>query len=96
MKAEKLSDQEISAELAKLPGWSYEHGKLHRVFTCKDFVHAWGFMSSAALVAEAMNHHPEWANVWNRVTVDLSTHDAGGVTAKDFELARRMSQVFGS
>jgi 4a-hydroxytetrahydrobiopterin dehydratase len=96
MKAQKLSDQEISVEIAKLPAWTYEHGKLHRVFACKDFVHAWGFMSSAALVAEAMNHHPEWANVWNRVTVDLSTHDAGGVTAKDFELARRMSQIFGA
>lgn len=96
MKVPRLSDQEITAEILKLPGWSHEGGKLHRVFTCKDFVHAWSFMSGCALAAESMNHHPEWSNVWNRVTVDLSTHDAGGVTSKDFELARRMSQLFGT
>ena len=96
MKVPRLSGQEITAEIAKLPGWSHEGGKLHRVFTLKDFVHAWSFMSGCALAAESMNHHPEWSNVWNRVTVDLSTHDAGGITAKDFELARRMSHLFGS
>lgn len=96
MNAPRLSEQEISVEVSKLAGWSSERGKLHRVFTCKDFIHAWGFMSSCALVAEAMGHHPEWTNVWNRVTVDLSTHDAGGITTKDVELARRMNQIFGS
>ncbi len=96
MKAHRLSEPEIAAAIAQLPGWNYEQGKLHRVFTCRDFVHAWGFMSSVALVAEAMNHHPEWSNVWNRVSVNLVTHDAGGVTSNDIELASRMSKIFGS
>jgi len=92
---QKLSEAEITAELAGLPGWSYRGGKLHREFTFENFVQAWGFMSSCALVAEAMNHHPDWSNVWNRVTVDLMTHDAGGVTKNDIELARRMNQIHG-
>jgi 4a-hydroxytetrahydrobiopterin dehydratase len=93
---QKLTEQEISAELQNLAGWTYQQGKLHRLFTCRDFVHAWGFMSSVALVAEAMNHHPDWSNVWNRVTIDLMTHDSGGVTRNDLELAKKISQIFGS
>ena len=96
MARQELTEQEIAAELPSLTGWSYKEGKLHRVFTCRDFVHAWGFMSSVALVAEAMNHHPDWSNVWNRVTVDLMTHDAGGVTRNDIDLAKKISQIFGS
>jgi len=92
---QKLPEAEINAALAGLPGWSQRGGKLHREFTFENFVQAWGFMSSCALVAEAMNHHPEWANVWNRVTVDLMSHDAGGITQNDIELARRMSQIHG-
>jgi 4a-hydroxytetrahydrobiopterin dehydratase len=92
---QKLPETEITAELAGLAGWSYRGGKLHREFTFENFVQAWGFMSSCALVAEAMNHHPDWSNVWNRVTVDLMTHDAGGVTRNDVDLARRMNQIHG-
>ena len=62
-------------------------GKLHREYKFADFVHAFGFMTTAALAIEKMNHHPEWFNVYNQVRVDLTTHDAGGITAKDVELA---------
>ena len=89
----KLTDAEIAARLKALPGWSLQAGKLHKAFEFKDFVEAWGFMSGAALAAEAMGHHPEWSNVWNRVTVDLTTHDAGGLTALDFDLAARMQAL---
>jgi len=92
---QKLPESEIAAALAGLPGWTYASGKLRREFKFDDFVHAWGFMSSCALVAESMNHHPDWSNVWNRVTVELMTHDAGGVTQNDLELARRMNQLHG-
>lgn len=95
MSRQKLSDAEISTALSALPGWSYQAGKLHREFTFKDFVAAWGFMSSCALAAEAMNHHPDWSNVWNRVRVELMSHDAGGITQNDLALARRMSEIFG-
>jgi 4a-hydroxytetrahydrobiopterin dehydratase len=95
MEVHKLTELEISAELAKLKGWSVQQGKLHRAFECKDFVHAFGFMASVALVAEAMGHHPEWSNVWNKVTVDLSTHSVGGISKFDFELAGKIQQIFG-
>jgi len=95
MSRQKLADAEITAALATLPGWSYQAGKLHREFTFKDFVAAWGFMSSCALAAESMNHHPDWSNVWNRVRVELMTHDAGGVTQNDLALARRMNEIYG-
>lgn len=91
----RLGDAEIAARLKALPGWSLEAGKLHKAYAFKDFVEAWGFMSAAALVAEAMGHHPEWSNVWNRVTVNLTTHDAGGLTALDFDLAGRMEALAG-
>jgi 4a-hydroxytetrahydrobiopterin dehydratase len=70
-----------------LPGWSVKDGKLHREYKFSDFPHAIGFMTIAAPGIEKMNHHPEWLNVYNRVTVDLSTHDAGGITQKDYDLA---------
>jgi 4a-hydroxytetrahydrobiopterin dehydratase len=76
----KLTDSEIRAAIAKLPGWSLRDGKLHRDYTFPDFVHAFGFMATAAIAIEAMNHHPDWSNVWNKVTVDLVTHDGSGVT----------------
>jgi 4a-hydroxytetrahydrobiopterin dehydratase len=84
---------EIEAALSELEGWSVEAGKLHRVFEFADFNEAFGFMTRAALHAEAMDHHPEWFNVYARVVVDLTTHSAGGITAKDVELARRMSAI---
>ena len=92
----KLTDTEVAARLAALPGWTLQAGKLHRSFVFGDFVEAWGFMSAVALVAETMGHHPEWSNVWNRVTVDLTTHDAGGISALDFELAARMDTLAGT
>ena len=92
---QKLPDTEITAALAGLSGWSYKGGKLHREFKFENFVQAWGFMSSCALVAESMNHHPDWSNVWNRVTVELMTHDAGGVTKNDLDLAKRMNEISG-
>ena len=91
----KLTDSEVAARLNALPGWSLLAGKLHKAFAFKDFAEAWGFMSAVALVAEGMGHHPEWSNVWNRVTVDLTTHDAGGISALDFDLAARMEAIAG-
>jgi len=92
---QKLTEQEISAELAALKGWSIQNGKLHRAFECKDFVHAFGFMTSVALTAEAMGHHPDWSNSWNKVTVDLSTHSVSGLSKFDFELAGKIQKIFG-
>jgi 4a-hydroxytetrahydrobiopterin dehydratase len=89
----KLDTDEIARRLAQLPGWTVEAGKLHREYRFAGFVEAFGAMTSVALVAERMNHHPEWFNVWNTVRVDLTTHDAGGITAKDFELAAAMEQI---
>ena len=89
----RIPDDEVRATLATMPGWSLAGGKLHREYRFGNFVDAFGFMSRAALVAESMNHHPEWTNVYNRVMVDLSTHDAGGITTLDFELARRFEAL---
>ena len=86
----KLTDSEISKALGQLAGWSVANGKLHREYQFPDFIHAFGFMATAAVAIEAIGHHPEWFNVYNRVTVDLTTHDAGGITAKDVDLARRL------
>lgn len=86
----KLSDTQITDELSRLPGWSLAGGKLHREYRFADFVTAWSFMTAVALVAERMNHHPEWFNVYGTVRVDLVTHDAGGISALDVELARVM------
>ena len=84
----KLTETEIRQALTLLPGWDVKNEKLHREYKFADFVHAFGFMATSAIAIEKMNHHPEWFNVYNRVTVDLTTHDAGGISAKDFELAR--------
>ena len=86
----RLGDTEVAARLAALPGWTVEAGKLHRAFAFRDFSEAWGFMTEVAREAEALGHHPEWLNIYSRVIVDLVTHDAGGITALDFELAARM------
>jgi 4a-hydroxytetrahydrobiopterin dehydratase len=83
----KLTDSEISAGLTNLANWKIHNGKLHREYKFSDFAHAFGFMATAAPLIEKKNHHPEWANVYNRVTVDLMTHDAGGITQKDLDLA---------
>ncbi len=88
-----LGAGELAAALAELPGWSLAAGKLHREFRFKDFSAAFGFMTRVALEAERLNHHPEWSNVWNRVVVDLVTHDSGGVTASDVALAKKMEAL---
>lgn len=89
----KLSEAEIDAGLATLPGWSVVGGKLHRELVFADFVEAFGFMTSCALVAEQQNHHPEWSNVWNKVVVDLTTHDAGGISELDLAMAEAMNRL---
>jgi 4a-hydroxytetrahydrobiopterin dehydratase len=89
----RLSDAEISEQVASLDGWNVAGGKLHREFEFENFVEAFGFMSRAALVAEKMDHHPEWFNVYNRVVVDLATHDVDGISEHDFELAAAMSAL---
>lgn len=89
----KLGEAEVKAALANLEGWTLEQGKLHREYKFADFVEAFGFMASAALVAESMNHHPEWFNVYHTVKVDLTTHDAGGITALDVEMAQRFEKL---
>ncbi len=83
----KLTDSELHAALSGLSGWTIAEHKIHKDYKFADFVHAFGFMSTAALAIEKM-HHPEWSNVYNRVTVDLTTHDAQGVTSKDIDLAK--------
>jgi 4a-hydroxytetrahydrobiopterin dehydratase len=90
----KLTESEIRSALRGLSGWTVLNGKLHRDYKFVDFVHAFGFMTSAAIVAESMGHHPEWLNVYNRLTVDLTTHDAGGISAKDFELAGKLNALY--
>jgi 4a-hydroxytetrahydrobiopterin dehydratase len=93
MAATRLSDADITLELAGIPGWERTGDKLARTFQFADFVTAFGFMASVALVAERMNHHPEWSNVYRTVNVALTTHDAGGITRLDVELARAMSAL---
>lgn len=88
-----LTEAELSAALAKLPDWQLKAGKLHREYQFSDFVAAFGFMSSAALVAQTMDHHPEWFNVYNKVRVDLTTHDADGISALDVKLAHAMDEL---
>jgi 4a-hydroxytetrahydrobiopterin dehydratase len=95
MAATKLSEKEISAELRKLNGWRVVNGNLNRVFEFKDFSAAFGFMARVAIAAEKMDHHPDWSNSWNKVTVNLNTHSAGGLTKNDFELAGKLQEIFG-
>jgi 4a-hydroxytetrahydrobiopterin dehydratase len=89
----KLNDVELAAAVDSLPGWTVKDGKLHREYEFPDFVHAFGFMATAAIAIEAMEHHPEWFNAWNRVVVDLTTHDFGGITAKDILLAGKLEEL---
>jgi 4a-hydroxytetrahydrobiopterin dehydratase len=91
---QRLSDKAISQRLTTLPGWTIKSGKLHRAFRFSDFSHAFGWMTRCALEAEKMDHHPEWTNVYSVVTVRLTSHDAGGLTTRDFQLAREFSRVF--
>lgn len=94
-----LSPTEIQVRLVSLNAdgahpWTYEEGKLHKEFVFSDFIAAFGFMTRAALVAERQNHHPDWSNVYNRVVVSLSTHEASGVSDADFRLAGEFDALF--
>ena len=94
---QKLTADARKAALTRLTGWSVVAGRdaIARTFTFKDFNQAFGFMTRAALVAEKMDHHPEWFNVYKTVEVTLSTHDAGGVTERDVQLAEAMNKLAG-
>ncbi len=93
----RLSEQEIETRLSQLEtisgqAWELKDNKLHISLKFKDFVAAFAFMTAAAIHAEKLNHHPEWKNVYNKVEIDLTTHEAGGITALDFELAELMTE----
>lgn len=89
----RLGESEIALRLATLPGWTVRDGRLRRAFAFRDFAEAFAFMTAAAGAAEALGHHPDWSNAYNRVTVELTTHDAGGLTALDFALATRLDAL---
>jgi 4a-hydroxytetrahydrobiopterin dehydratase len=95
--AAPLPDDEIARRLAELPGWAYDAGRrsLVRSFVFRDFVAAFTFLTGLALAAEKMNHHPDLRNVYNRVELALSSHDAGGVTERDFKLAAKADALAG-
>jgi 4a-hydroxytetrahydrobiopterin dehydratase len=95
MKRSRLSEDEIRSAVAQLPGWTVAEGRLEREFAFADFVEAFGFMTRIALLAQAMDHHPDWTNVYNTVRVQLTTHDLGGVSTWDVLLAQRMNEQYG-
>lgn len=88
-----LTAGQLEAAVAGLPHWQVVQQKLHREYRFPDFTLAFGFMAAAATAIERMNHHPEWSNVYNRVTVDLTTHDSGGITQKDVDLAILLESI---
>jgi 4a-hydroxytetrahydrobiopterin dehydratase len=90
-----LSPDELARRLADLPDWAVVDGKLHREIALEDFAAAFALMTEVAIWAEKLNHHPEWSNVYNRVTIDLVTHDAGGLTDLDLQLATRVDRALG-
>ena len=95
MEYKRLSKEEVDAELKALEGWSIANGKLVKEFTFKDFNEAFGFMVRVALEAEKMNHHPEWFNVYNKVRIELVTHDINGISNYDIMLAKRIDSIKG-
>ena len=92
MAIEVASEEQVQQFLQHCPGWQTVHGKLHREYRFADFAEAFAFMARVALVAEKTDHHPEWFNVYNRVIVDLVTHEAGGISERDFALAQTMDR----
>lgn len=90
-----LTAEEINGHLQNLKDWELKDGQLYRQFQFKDFIEAFGFMSKVAIIAEKLNHHPNWFNVYSIVEIYLSTHDADGITYKDFELAHEVSGILG-
>lgn len=92
-KRRKLTPREIAKALKPLASWSVVNGKLHKEFKFKDFKLAFGFMASVALIAESMDHHPEWSNVYNRVVIELVTHDLGGISTMDVMFAESVEKL---
>ena len=90
-----LTESEIADWIGSNDAWRLEEGKLVLSLKFENFSMAWGFMSRVALLAEQQNHHPEWVNVYNRVDIALVTHDAGGITTKDLDLAKAITQLLG-
>jgi len=90
---ELLSQDEISARLAELGGWEQQGNALHRDFEFKDFTEAFGFMAQVACISERLFHHPEWSNVWNKVSISITNHSKGGITELDFDFAKRVNAV---
>ena len=93
MTVQALNADAIGTLPQQLPQWSLVNGKLHRELRFADFNEAFGFMSRVALIAETLGHHPEWFNVWNKVVIDLTTHDAGGLSTLDVALAERIDAL---
>ena len=89
----KISQEQIKNELKNMSGWTVVEGKLHKEFHFEDFNQAFGFMTRAAMHIEKMNHHPEWFNVYNKLIVDLTTHDVGGITENDIKLAKILNSL---
>ncbi|MFN0158362.1 MAG: 4a-hydroxytetrahydrobiopterin dehydratase [Bacteroidota bacterium] len=92
MERRRLTKKEVAEGLGKLKGWSLKSAKLHREYKFKDFKEAFAFMVAVAFIAESLDHHPDWANVYNRVIIELSTHDLGGISTLDFEFAKRVNK----
>src|SRR6266581_1154765 len=90
----KLSQEEIKEEVTKLQGWTVANGKLSKEFEFKDFVKAFGFMTQIAIKAEKMEHHPEWYNFYNRLKIELVTHDLGGISTYDVKLANIIDKLY--
>jgi 4a-hydroxytetrahydrobiopterin dehydratase len=95
MPIQKLSHEELQQRLLSMPHWSIREGKLYRHIQFQDFSQAFGFMTQIAIVADKIDHHPEWFNVYNRVEIWLTTHDAGGISERDCALAEKINAVLG-
>lgn len=91
----RLNHDQAEARLADVPGWGIVNGALHREIEFRNFVEAFGFMAMVALEAEKLGHHPDWSNSWNRVVIDVSSHQEGGITDQCFELAGRINRALG-
>jgi 4a-hydroxytetrahydrobiopterin dehydratase len=92
---EKLTEDQVHERLEDVTGWDYENGVLHTSFEFEDFKDAFSVMTRIAFEAEAMQHHPDWHNVYNTLNISLTTHDAGGVTDKDFDMIKRIEYIVG-
>ncbi len=93
MQPVKASDEQINEFISQFSAWSIKNSKLHREYVFSNFVQAFGFMTEVALIAERTDHHPEWFNVFQSVGIDLTTHEADGVTERDFVLAKKMEEI---